>query len=241
MTELLRVFVGYDQAEGVAFHVLNHSIQRRASRPISVTPIILSQLKDLISRDWDPKQSNDFAYSRWLVPYLCDFQGWALFIDCDMMCRVDLAQLWDRYTQIDRWQYAVQCVQHTHIPTEKTKYLGRPQTAYSYKNWSSVMLFNCQHMRCRALTPYYINTAKGLDLHQFVWIEEDEAKRKDFIKWNHLVGVNEPDPDACLVHWTVGGPWFREYRDVEYAADWDAEYQHMIHCDQTEEALAHEG
>ena len=184
-----------------------------------------------MTRDRDPLQSNDFAFSRWLVPYLCGYDGAALFIDCDMMFRSDIKELFDLFDP----RYAVQVVKHNHVPEETVKYLGTIQTRYHRKNWSSVMLFNCA--KCDALTPEYVNSAHGLDLHQFRWLEDDLIGELPQ-EWNHLVGYNSPNPAAKNVHWTIGGPYFDEFRDAEFAEEWFAERRDMEHCSQIHQVAA---
>ena len=106
------------------------------------------------------------------------------------------------------------------------KFLGAIQTKYAKKNWSSVMLFNAA--KCRALTPDYVNTASGLELHQFKWLESDDLIGEIPHRWNHLVGYDDPNPDASLVHYTIGGPYFDEYQDCEYADEWRQERDKML-------------
>lgn len=228
----IRIFIGYDPRETVAFSVLAHSINARASKPVSIVPIMLSQLGEVFHRERDPLQSTDFSFSRFLTPYLAGYQGWALFMDCDMIMLEDVARLWE--LRDDR--YAVMCVQHNHVPKEETKFLDQPQSKYAYKNWSSVMLFNCA--KCTALTPDYVNAASGLQLHQFKWLEGDHQIGALPQGWNHLVGVNEPNPDAKLVHYTIGGPYFDEFAECEYATEWFREHDGMLRCDQRVQAGA---
>ncbi len=223
---MIRVFIGYDGKEAAAYNVLQHSIQQRASQPVSFTPVRLSHLGGVFTRARDPLQSTEFSFSRFLTPYLCDYEGWALFMDCDVLCRDDLARLWA--LRDDR--YAVMVVQHCHEPKEATKFLGQVQTKYGKKNWSSVMLFNCA--RCRALTPEFVNTATGLELHQFKWLSGDDEIGALPRRWNHLVGYDPPNPDAALVHYTSGGPYFREYADCEFAAEWFGEREALLHAEQ---------
>lgn len=178
---MIRIFVGWDSKESIAASVLTHSIQRRSSKPVSIAEVRLEQLKDVFTRERHPLQSTEFSFSRFLVPSLCDFEGWALFMDSDMLCQDDIAKLWDLRDD----DYAVQVVQHDYQPTEITKFLNQPQTPYQKKNWSSVMLFN--NARCKALTPEYVNTATGLELHQFKWLGDDRLIGALPEEWNHLV------------------------------------------------------
>jgi lipopolysaccharide biosynthesis glycosyltransferase len=223
---MIKVFIGYDPREAVAYSVLAHSIHARASAPVSITPLVLSELKGLLTRERHPLQSTDFSFSRFLTPYLSEYAGWSIFTDCDMLVRDDIARL---YALRDE-RYAVMVVKHDHVPKEAKKFLDQPQTPYQKKNWSSVMLFN--NAKCRALTPDYVNTASGLELHQFKWLANDDLIGQIPARWNHLVGYDERDPAAALVHFTLGGPYFDEFRDCEYAQEWRDELQAMLRVDQ---------
>jgi len=213
---MIRVFIGFDSRETVAFHVLSHSIHAHATEPVTIAPLARRQLGPLFTRERDPLQSTDFSISRFLTPYLCDFHDWALFLDCDMLFLDDIAKLWA--LRDDR--YAVMVVKHDYVPKDDTKFLGAVQTPYARKNWSSVMLFN--NARCRALTPAYVNSATGLDLHQFKWLDDEAWIGELPPRWNHLIGEYPYTPDAGNVHFTRGGPYFDEYRDSDYAAHWFA-------------------
>ena len=225
---MIRVFIGFDPRETVAFHVLSQSIHARASEPVSITPIMLSQLKDLMNRERNPLQSTDFSFSRFLTPYLCDYEGWAVFMDCDMLVLKDMAELWALRDD----DYAVQVVKHNHVPEEDTKFLGAPQTQYEKKNWSSVMLFNCQ--KCQTLTPEYVNTASGLDLHRFHWLDGDHLIGQLPHSWNHLVAYDQTVPvtEVFNLHYTSGGPYYEEYQTTDYAEEWFSERENMLRCDQ---------
>ena len=227
-----RVYIGYDPRESVAFHVLSHSIQERASAPVAITPLMLDQLKGVFDRPRSPVQSTDFAFSRFLTPFLAGYDGWAIFTDCDMLLRADIAELWALRDE----RYAVMVVKHDYVPKDQVKFLGQPQTRYAKKNWSSVMLFNCA--RCTALTPSYVATATGLDLHQFKWLGDDDAIGALPRRWNHLVGEYDYDPQAALVHFTVGGPYFQQYAKCDYAGEWFAARDRMLRCEQRELAQA---
>lgn len=220
---MIRVFIGYDAREAEAFSVLSHSIHARSSKPVAIAPIRLSQLEGVYLRPRDPLQSTDFSFSRFLTPWLCGYRGWAVFMDCDMLVLDDIAKLWA--LRDDR--FAVQVVKHSHVPNEETKFLGAKQTTYGKKNWSSVMLMNCE--RCGKLTPEHVNSATGLELHQFKWLEGEHQIGEIPPRWNHLVGYDPPRRDAALVHYTIGGPYFEEYRDCEYGAEWFREREEMRH------------
>lgn len=221
---MIQIFIGYDPRETVAYSVLAYSIHSRSSQPVSVTPLMLSQLKGVYTRERHPLQSTDFSFTRFLVPYLSRYAGWSLFMDCDMLVLDDIAKLWS--LRDDR--YAVQVVKHNHIPKEDTKFLGAKQTKYEKKNWSSVILFN--NAKCRALTSAYVNTATGLELHQFKWLGNDNLIGELPHRWNHLVGYDSPNMDVSLVHYTIGGPYFEEYKNCEYAEAWRQEFKQIQHA-----------
>ena len=194
----IRIFIGYDPRVEVTFHVLASSILHRASQPIAITPIALEHLKSVYDRPRDPKQSTEFSFTRFLTPYLAGFQGWALYMDCDMVMLDDIANLW----RLRDDKYALMCVQHDHVPKEGTKFLNEKQLPYARKNWSSLMLMNAG--ACTALTPDYVAQAAGLELHQFKWTETDRIGALP-PRWNHLVDHDAPrDPaDISLLHYTI--------------------------------------
>lgn len=221
---MIRWFIGYDPRESVAFHTLVQSILEHSSLPVQITPLALGNLRAHFNRPRDPKQSNDFSFSRFLVPYLCRWEGHAIFSDCDMLVRHDPAELWAM-----RWnRAAIHCVKHDHRPAGDRKYLGNLQTSYPRKNWSSLMLLNCAKLQ--NWTPDYVSRAPGLDLHQFVGIDDDDI-RSISPDWNHLVGYSAPSRDPAIVHWTEGGPWFREFAGVEFASEWWQTFRRMRAAD----------
>jgi hypothetical protein len=219
---MISIYIGYDPREAIAYSVLAHSINARASEPVSTAPLMLSQLNGVLTRERHPLQSTDFSFSRFLTPHLSGYAGWSLFMDCDMLMLDDVARLWALRDE----RYAVMVVKHEHVPKETTKFLGEPQTKYEKKNWSSVMLFN--NAKCKALTPDYVNKASGLELHQFKWLADDDLIGALPSRWNHLVGYDAPRADAALVHYTLGGPYFSEYANCEYAYDWRRERDAML-------------
>jgi hypothetical protein len=220
------IYIGYDSKEVAAYHVLAHSIIEHASIPVAIAPLALQNLGGVFHRERNALQSTEFSFSRFLAPALSNFSGWSMFADCDMLMREDIAKLWA--LRDDR--YAVMCCQHDYTPKEDVKFLGNVQTKYQKKNWSSVMLFNNE--KCRALSVDYVNTATGLELHQFKWLGDDSLIGAIPLVWNHLVGVYDHDPAAALVHFTEGGPYFDDYKDADYADEWFAARDRMLHVTQ---------
>ena len=222
---MLRIYIGYDPRESVAFHTLSHSILRRASAPISIAPLVQSQLKQVYRRPRGPTESTEFSLTRFLVPHLSGYSGWSIFMDCDMLCRTDICAL---MAEADRQpDKAVFVCKHDYVPKTQRKFLDQVQTKYPRKNWSSLMLFNNE--RCRALSVDYVNSASGLDLHRFAWTE-DRAIGELPLEWNWLVDEYAYNPDAKLVHFTIGGPWFEAYRDCDYAGEWFTAFESMRQC-----------
>jgi hypothetical protein len=222
---VLSIYIGYDPRESVAFYTLAHSILRRSSVPISIAPLAQSQLKAIYRRSRGPTEATEFSLTRFLVPYLSGFSGWSIYMDCDMLCRVDIAAL-SRET-LDQPDKAVLLCKHDYVPKGERKFLDQVQTKYARKNWSSLMLFN--NTRCRALTPEYVNSASGLELHRFAWLE-DASIGALALEWNWLVGEYAYNADARIVHYTLGGPYFAEYRNCDYAEEWFAELESMRQC-----------
>lgn len=225
---MINVFIGYEPKEAVAFSVLSHSIHANASVPVSITPIMLSQLKNEMWREKNPLQSTEFSFSRFLTPYLSSYQGWSIFMDCDMLMLEDISKLWA--LRDDR--YSVICVKHNHQPKEDVKFLNATQTKYEKKNWSSVMLFN--NAKCKKLTLDYVNSASGLELHQFKWLDSDELIGDLPADWNHLVGYDVSSESPSLLHYTTGGPYFNEYKNCEYSKEWFEHQAKMLECKQIE-------
>lgn len=220
---MIRVFIGYDPNEEVAYHVLAASIMRRSSQPVQIAPISLVNLRSIFNRERNPLQSTEFSFSRFLTPYLSDYEGWSIFMDCDMLVLDDIAKLWNLRND----NYALMCVHHDHVPTEESKFLNQTQTKYERKNWSSVMLMN--NAKCKALTPAYVETATGLDLHRFKWLEDDQIGEIPH-RWNHLVDYAPalPVSEISNLHYTKGGPYFEDYKNCGYAKEWLSEYAEML-------------
>lgn len=224
--QTVRIFVGFDSKEVVAYHVLAQSIIEKSSIPVEFSPIVLSNLSGIFTRERNALQSTEFSFSRFLTPYLSGYQGWSIFMDCDMLMRTDIAELWA--LRDDR--YAAMCVKHDYQPKIETKFLGQTQTKYEKKNWSSFILFN--NDKCRALSPDYVNTATGLQLHQFKWLDNDDLIGELPVTWNYLVNEYDYREDAKNVHFTDGGPYFEEYKNDDYAEEWFAARERLLFVQQ---------
>jgi lipopolysaccharide biosynthesis glycosyltransferase len=165
--------------------------------------------------------TNAFIYSRYLVPYLQGYKGWAIFADGDMILREDLKELWDLRDE----SKAVQVVKHNYKTSHPRKYTGSPiendNVDYDRKNWSSVMLINCGHPSNRVLTKELVAEAGGAFLHRFQWLTENEIGELP-MEWNHLVREYAPNRDAKLAHFTLGAPGFNAYSRDEHAWEWNA-------------------
>jgi hypothetical protein len=225
---MLQVYIGFDPRESIAFYTLAHSIFSRSSIPVSIAALMRRHLAGMYTRARGPTESTEFSLTRFLVPALSGYQGWSLYMDCDMLCRTDIAQL---AAELGRHaDKAVLVCKHNYVPKTERKFLNQLQTRYERKNWSSLMLFNNE--RCRALSPDYVNSASGLDLHRFAWMRDEDIGSLP-LEWNWLVGEYPYRPDAKIAHFTRGGPYFDEYRDCDYAGEWFAEFESMRSRDQT--------
>lgn len=227
-TRKLTIFIGFDPIESIAFHTLVHSITYYASSPVRIVPVNNQNMQTIFTRPRDPKQSNEFSFSRFLVPYLMDYKGWAIFMDCDMMLREDIYNVFSEIK--DQPGKAVYVVKHDYEVKEGLKYLNTVQYAYPRKNWSSFVLWDCGHKSNKKVTNDWVNEASGLELHRFTWLDDTEIGELN-VRWNWLVGdyVNPPD-NVANVHWTLGGPYFNEYKDVDFCHEWFEMRDNMMQC-----------
>ena len=231
--DLVKIFIGYDHVESVAWHTLAHSILSKSTRPVALIPINLFNLKKVYTRARDPKQSNEFSFSRFLIPYLCDYKGYGIYLDCDMMLRCDITEM--LAVTEEQPNKAVYVVKHNYEPKDEIKYLNTVQYKYPRKNWSSVILWNAGHKSNAVVDHEYVNTASGMELHRFKWLNDEDIGELD-VKWNWLVGdYDKPPIDVKNVHWTLGGPYFEEYKKSDFSDEWFNEYEKMIYCKQREE------
>lgn len=210
---MIRLFVGFDQREAVAYHVFCQSVIDNTSVPVSITPLALSMLKDY--RETHADGSNAFIYTRFLTPFLMSYSDWAIFADGDMICRSDLVDLWN--LRDDR--FALQVVKHDYQTKASQKYLGNKNENYPRKNWSSLMLFNCSHPKHRVLTPEFLQRQTGKFLHRFEWLDDSEIGALP-TSWNWLTTEYEDNERADLLHFTLGTPCFRDYTDAPMAETW---------------------
>jgi len=211
----LKIFIGYDNREKIAFHVLSHSIIENSSIPVTITPIKLENLKKFYKRKKGRKDSTEFSISRFLTPYLSNYEGYSLFMDCDFIIDGDIANLVKIIKKSPN--KTIWCVKHKHVPTETEKFLGEKQLKYGRKNWSSFVIYN--NKKCKMLTPKFIEKANGLYLHQFSWIDDKEivALPKE---WNILCGYQKIPKKPKALHFTKGGPYFKEYSRGPGARYW---------------------
>ena len=222
----MKIFIGYEPREDIAFQVCKHSIKRRQPAA-EVQPLIQKDLRDAgwYKRPVDKLASTEFTFTRFLVPELAGFKGWAVFMDCDMILTTDIKEL---FGQADD-RYAVMCVKHDYTPREGIKMDGQKQTIYPRKNWSSVVLWNCAHPSNRKLDCDMVNEIElnGAYFHRFSWLKDDEIGELNHT-WNYLVGVYDDIEKPKLIHYTEGGPWFENYRDCEFNELWKAELLDMM-------------
>jgi len=220
-------FIGYDSKEDIAYRVCKQSLIKNSSINIKVKSLKLYELisKKIYKRNIDPLASTEFTYSRFLVPVLMNYKGWAVFCDCDFLFFDDVAKLFSNLND----EKAIYCVQHDYTPKEKHKMDGQQQTIYPRKNWSSFIVFNCSHPSNKKLDIDKVNSETGSYLHQFKWLKDNEIGSLDE-RWNWLEGwtSNHNKEKPYAVHFTRGGPWFNEWHDVEFAENWNKERDEYI-------------
>jgi len=223
--DTVTLYIGYDESESLAYSVYSYSVITRASVPVSIFPIRLGGLKGFYNRPKGIKDSTEFSVSRFLVPYLNKYRGWAIFSDCDMLMQQDIKQLWD----LRDASKAIQCVKHNHVPRETSKMMGSPQLSYSMKNWTSLMLMNCEKLK--TLTPDYVSAISGLALHQFCFLESLDLVGDLPKGWNYLVGYDSDSPsyDIYNAHFTLGTPMWENCRQISqrWTEKWDKELENL--------------
>ena len=219
------IFIGYDPREAVAYHTCANSIIRHASCAVAIIPLALNLFKDYTETHTDG--SNQFIYSRFLVPHLMDYTGHAIFIDGDMIVRSDIAELW----QWRHKRYDVQVVKHNYETCMTEKYLGSKNENYPRKNWSSVIIWNCESTANKRLTPEFVQRSTGAELHRFTWIRDEQIGDLP-AEWNWLPDEYGPNCNADLLHYTLGAPCFHDFATTPMADDWHHERMLADYCQQ---------
>jgi len=227
-----RVYIGWDPREELACHVAHRSLTEQSPQaeilPLELAPLRLRGLyyrptsQTATGALWDAisgaPMSTEHAISRFLVPQLCRYAGWALFVDGDVLFRRPIEDLW----ALRQDRYALMCVPHPPFTDEHaTKKDGQPNPTYRRKNWSSVMLFNCSHPANRLLTTGIVNEVPGRHLHAFGWLMDADIGALPS-EWNYLVGVNPSMADPAIVHYTLGTPAMPTYAQSPFADEWYA-------------------
>lgn len=232
MEPILKIFIGYDSREPITFAVLAHSILRRSSIPVEITPLVQSSLRAqrIYTRERGATESTEFSLTRFLVPYLSEYKGVSIFMDSDMLCLVDIAEILEpgpanRSFRMEFNGRAVKVCQHDYVPSSSVKMDGAAQHSYPRKNWSSFMVFD--NKECTKLTPELVNEASGLELHRFSWIDESKIGSLP-LGWNWLVGEYETNPNAMILHYTNGAPCFPALRSSPDRGPWMEEFKNML-------------
>ena len=221
MVEPIKLVIGFDQRESIAYHTFCQSVIEHASLPLSFLPLAIATLKNYKEAHADG--SNDFVYSRFLTPYLNNFEGWAIFADGDMICQGDIKELWNLRDE----SKALLVVKHNYQTKASKKYLGNINENYPRKNWSSVILWNCSHPKHHILTPAFIAKQPGSYLHRFSWLDDSDIGELPK-EWNWLAIEYPENKNAKLIHYTLGTPCFKEYKESEMASIWYDTYQKAI-------------
>lgn len=220
----MKVYIGWDSKEQDAYRVAEHTLWQTSSMRAEALKLERLQASGLLWRNvdwrgqpWDLPSSapcsTEFSISRFLVPILCQ-SGPALFADCDVVFMDSIHEVMSHYDE----SKAVMVVKHSHIPGA-SKMVGLQQTAYSRKNWSSVMLFNCDHPANKRLTVRDVNERPGRDLHQFYWLHDSEIGELP-AKFNWLVNEQKKPASPVIAHYTLGGPWIKNWLPAEHDDLW---------------------
>jgi len=220
MSEKINIYVGFDQKEAVAYHVFCQSLIDNTSIPLQIHPMALRTLNKYKENHQD--RSNDFVYSRFLIPFLNNFNGWALFVDGDMICQSDIKELFDLRDD----SKAVMVVKHNYETKQEKKYLGNINENYPRKNWSSVILWNCNHSKHKILTPTFVSEQTGKFLHRFSWLEDKDIGELP-LEWNWLAIEYEDNTKAKIIHYTLGTPCFSDYKNTAMAEIWYKYYSRL--------------
>jgi lipopolysaccharide biosynthesis glycosyltransferase len=213
----VKIYIGFDQRESVAYHTFVQSLIDNASIPLQITPLATKNLNCYEEKHED--KSNDFVYSRFLTPFLNEFEGWAIFADGDMVCQTDIKEL----LELRDDSKALQVVKHDYKTKAHQKYLGNINQDYPRKNWSSVILWNCSHPKHKILTPDFISNQTGKYLHRFSWLEDEEIGELPK-EWNWLATEYPNNEQAKIIHYTLGTPCFKNYRETEMSDVWLNQY-----------------
>jgi lipopolysaccharide biosynthesis glycosyltransferase len=224
------LYIGADPREAAGLHVFIQSVMDKASVPVSFIPLHKPMLQNF---DGQRDGTNAFIYSRFLVPYLQNYNGWALFADgSDMVCVDDIAKLW-AMREHNAFNKAVAVVKHDYVTGHDRKYIGTPMEArndsYPRKNWSSLVLWNCGHYANRRLTPDLVTESPGSFLHRFQWLNDEQIGELP-PEWNCLVG-EQGTAGASLLHYTLGFPGFDYYRTCDAAEHWHRSLKRAFHVE----------
>ena len=221
MSRPLKIYVGYDSREDIAWQVCRQSILRHTKGNVEVYPLKQTTLRELglYTRGAD-KASTEFSLTRFLTPYLAAHDGWSIFVDCDFLFTRDIMAVLEG-ASTDK---AIHVVQHDYTPAQSIKMDGKQQTVYPRKNWSSFILFNGAHPDVKALVPEVVNSQTPAFLHRFSWVSDDALIGSLPLEWNFLEGeYPKPDRVPAAIHYTNGGPWFENWQNVDFADLWVAE------------------
>ncbi len=221
MDRKVKVYIGFDHREEIAWQVCKHSILRHSRQDVAIYPLNIRMLRELglYTRPPDTKASTEFSLTRFLSPYLAAHEGWTIFADCDFLFTTDIHNVVDN---LDK-NAAVSVVKHDYTPVNAIKMDGKTQAVYPRKNWSSFMVFDHSHEAVNRLLPKVVNYESPAYLHRFSWLDDDMIGDLP-LSWNFLVGeYPRPEVPPNAIHFTNGGPWFAELPDGDYANLWRAE------------------
>jgi lipopolysaccharide biosynthesis glycosyltransferase len=219
-----KIFIGWDSREPVAYDVCKFSIERNTNSDIQILPLKQQELRnsEIYFRDIDKLASTEFSITRFLTPYLSEYKGFSIFMDCDFLVKDDILKL---FNSVDKSK-AVSVVKHDYTPIRNKKMDGKEQHIYPRKNWSSMIVFNNEHPSNKKLNLEMVNNETTQFLHRFSWLLDEEVGEISY-EWNYLSGWYNDIEKPKAIHYTEGGPWFEDYKDCDFSKDWLYEYYLM--------------
>lgn len=238
MNAPITIYIGYDPREEDAYAVCESSLRRHASCELNIIkldrsklpmfdrPFRMNGVQSVDMKDGKPF-STEFSFTRFLVPYLQNYEGYAIFCDCDFLFTEDISKLFDGLDP----QAAVHVVKHHQEVGEKTKMDGVSQGSYMRKNWSSFVVWNCGHPSNKHLTLDVVNNQSGRWLHGLWWLQDEEIASLP-IAWNYLAGISQGETSPKAIHYTLGVPSMAGHENCEFAELWKTELARLRHADE---------
>ncbi|MBC8305188.1 MAG: glycosyltransferase [Pelagibacterales bacterium] len=216
----MKIYIGHDSRFPQATKVCRQSI-KNYNKDLDITFLEKDHLKkfNFYGREDISGESTEFSFTRFYVPMVCNYNGIAMFCDNDFLWKCDptemLKYLGDK---------TIAVVKHEDMDIKQTKMDGMVNKSYPRKNWSSLIIYNCSKLR--NLSKEYLDNASASDLHELKWVNDNEIAEIPR-SYNHLVGYYKKHNRIKALHYTLGGPWFDEYKNGELSEEWWKVYKSL--------------